>query len=640
VVPVSAVRWSGNGSTLPADRCGSLVPVNGSAAPAPPASAGLRGTATTIRLALALVSSAARREMWLTVALTVTGSFLLAAQLLVGRELVDFLVDDTDRTAASLVPWLVLLGGLLVGTALVNAATAELRILLNELVHKRAMDQLLEVTTAAELEAFEDATFHDRIQLAREHADTYAWQVVWGLVTFMTTLFAAAAVIVVLLTVAPLLVPVALIAYIPIAVVNVRNTRALYRLHYGLAELDRDRAYHERLLTGRLEAKEVRAFGLAARLRGRHDELFEQRVHNTRRVVKRRTVLALIGSSITALILVTALAVVMLLALDERISVGDAAVAVVALQQLASRLRSSGDAMTSMVEGVTFLRDFESFRSLLPPATIDRTADRASDRASDDVAVPAQPSRIVLDDVSYRYPAGDTLVLHGVNVALTRGEVLAVVGPNGAGKSTLAKLLCGLLPPTSGTIRWDDVDVTRCDPAAVRARVAAVFQDFTRFEHTAREAIGFGDVDRLDDLDGVRTAARSAGADTFLSGLPSGYDTRLSTSFSGGTELSVGQWQRVAIARAFFRDAPLVVMDEPAASLDPRAERDLFDRLHELGRDRLVVFISHRFATVRRADQIIVLLDGQVAEHGKHDDLMALGGVYAELYSLQAEQFS
>ncbi|TVR22114.1 MAG: ABC transporter ATP-binding protein [Ilumatobacter sp.] len=589
--------------------------------------------------------------MWLTIALTVTGSFLLGAQLLVGRELVDFLVDGTDRTAASLVPWLVLLGALLVGTALVNAATAELRILLNELVHKRAMDQLLEVTTAAELEAFEDATFHDRIQLAREHADTYAWQVVWGLVTFMTTLFAAVAVIAVLLTVAPLLVPVALVAYIPIAVVNVRNTRALYLLHYGLAELDRDRAYHERLLTGRLEAKEVRAFGLAARLRARHDELFEQRVHNTRRVVKRRTVLALIGSSITALILVTALAVVMLLALDERISVGDAAVAVVALQQLASRLRSSGDAMTSMVEGVTFLRDFESFRSLLPPGTVESSVESgavesgAVESGGVEVVpgavdpVPAQPSRIVLDHVSYRYPAGDTPVLHGVNVAIRRGEVLAVVGPNGAGKSTLAKVLCGLLPPTSGAIRWDDVDVARHDPAAVRARVAAVFQDFTRFEHTAREAIGFGDVDRLDDIDGVHSAAQRAGADTFLTALPNGYDTRLSTAFSGGTELSVGQWQRVAIARAFFRDAPLVVMDEPAASLDPRAERDLFDRLHDLGRDRMVVFISHRFATVRRADQIIVLLEGQVAEQGNHDELMALGGVYAELYSLQAEQF-
>ena len=174
----------------------------------------------------------------------------------------------------------------------------------------------------------------------------------------------------------------------------------------------------------------------------------------------------------------------------------------------------------------------------------------------------------------------------------------------------------------------------------MRAHVTPVFQDFTRFEHSAREAIGFGDIDRLDDDEGIRQAAQRAGADGFIEALPAGYDTRLSTSFSDGTELSVGQWQRVAVARAFFRDAPLVVMDEPAAALDARAERDLFERLAVLGRDRMVVFISHRFATVRRADQILVILDGRVVERGTHDDLMALGGVYAELYSIQSDQFS
>jgi ATP-binding cassette, subfamily B, bacterial len=589
----------------------------------------LRGVVETVRLAVGLVHSAAPRELWLTLGLTVLGALLTGVELLIGRELVDLLVDGTDVDAADLVPWLLLLGAALVATSLINAALAELRILLSELVHQRAMDQLLEVTTAVELEAFEDPRFHDRIRLAREHADTYAWQVVWGLVTFLTTAFSGAVILLVLLGVAPLLVPVALVAFVPIAVVNVRNTRALYRLHYGLAELDRDRTYHERLLTDRLEAREVRAFGLAAWLRARHDALFAERVRNTRRVVKRRTVLALIGSSITAIILVTSLAVVMLFALDGRISVADAAVAVVALQQLANRLRASGAASESLVEGVTYLRDFETFRALLP-------ADALTAPAGD---IAGAPTEITLDGVGYRYPAGHDDVLHGVDLTLRPGRVVAVVGPNGAGKSTLAKLLCGLLTPTSGQIRWDGVDVATYTPASLRAHVAPVFQDFTRFEHTAREAIGFGDIDRIDETEAIEDAARRAGADAFIDSLAAGYDTRLSTSFTDGTELSVGQWQRMAIARAFFRDAPLVLMDEPAASLDARAERDLFERLSDLGRDRMVVFISHRFATVRHADEILVVLDGRVAERGTHDELMALGGVYAELYAMQAAQF-
>ncbi len=585
-----------------------------------------RGLSTT-RLAIRLVSSAARRELWLTIGLTVLGALFTAGELLVGGYLVGLLADETDTTAGDIVPWLVLLGVMLVGTALVNAAVGELRILMQELVHRRAIGQVLEASTAAELEAFDDPHFHDQIQRAREHADTYAWQVVWGLVTMTTTTFSAAAVGAVLLRVAPVLVPIALVAYVPIAIVSVVNTRALYRMRYELTEIDRDRAYHERLLTGRLEAKEVRAFGLARYLRSRHDDLFAQRIASTRRVVAQRTWLALAGSAITALVLVAALGAVMLLALDKRISIGDAAVAVVALQQLAGRLRGVGDALTSMVEGVTFLRDFETFRALVPDRVVGTTAPPRSARS------------ITVDHVDYRYPAGTGDALVDVSLQLTRDQVVAIVGPNGAGKSTLAKLLCGLLPPTHGTIRWDDTDLATCAPEAVRALVAPVFQDFTRFEHTAREAIGFGDISRVDDTPAVAAAAERAGAAGFIEGLPAGYDTRLSTSFAGGMELSVGQWQRVAIARAFFRDAPLVVMDEPAAALDPRAERDLFERLHALGRDRMVVFISHRFSTVRRADLILLLLDGRVAERGTHDELMALGAVYAELYTMQAEQF-
>jgi ATP-binding cassette subfamily B protein len=593
------------------------------------------------RLAFALVSQAARREVWLMIGLALLGSLFAAAGLLVGGKLVALITNERDVPASDLVPWLAGLGTILIGTSLVSTASAELRILLNELVHRQAMDQVLEVTTSAELELFEDSEFHDRVERARENSYTYSWQVVWGLFTFLSTLFSSIAVGLVLLGVAPVLVPIAVLAFIPISLANVRNARALYDMRYALAELDRDRAYHERLLTGRIEAKEVRAFGLADWVRMRHDELFDRRVRNTREVVAKRTWLALIGSTITSVVLVATLAVVMLLALDDRLSVADASVAVVALQQLSSRLRNGSASIGTMVEGVTFLRDFETFRAMLPTESTNSANEQVIDQATPTAMsrVPAAPALIRLQNVAYRYPTADDPTLHDISFTVERGQVVAIVGPNGAGKSTVAKILCGLLPPSSGAVLWDDLDVTQCPAADVRARVAPVFQDFTQFEFPARLVVGFGDLTRLDDREGIIEAARQAGADEFLSALPKGYDTRLSTSFADGTDLSVGQWQRVSIARAFFRDAPLVVMDEPAASLDPRAERDLFERLHELGRDRLVVFISHRFATVRRADVIVMLLDGRVAEIGTHDVLMDQGGMYAELYTMQAEQF-
>ncbi len=213
------------------------------------------------------------------------------------------------------------------------------------------------------------------------------------------------------------------------------------------------------------------------------------------------------------------------------------------------------------------------------------------------------------------------------------------MGENGAGKTTLIKLLCRLYDPESGTITWDGRDLRTCDPDDLRSRIAVIFQDFVRYDLTARENIGFGDVTAMDDAAAIAEAARRAGAADFLTALPDGYDTRLGRRFLHGHELSIGQWQRVALGRVFFRDAPLVIMDEPTASLDARSEHELFKTMRGLFHDRAVLLISHRFSSVRMADRIYVLRDGAVVEAGTHDELMASDGLYAELFGLQADAY-
>ena len=242
-------------------------------------------------------------------------------------------------------------------------------------------------------------------------------------------------------------------------------------------------------------------------------------------------------------------------------------------------------------------------------------------------------------DIGFRYPDSEEWALRGVNLIIRPGEKIALVGHNGAGKTTLIKLLSRLYDPTEGSILIDGIDIRDLDPLELQQRIGVIFQDFVRYHLPVRENIGFGQIDAMDDVERIAAAARKSGAQAVVEELPEGYETMLGRWFHDGHELSLGQWQKVALARAFMRDAEILVLDEPTASVDARAEYEIFQNFKALTEGKMAILISHRFSTVRMADRIAVIQEGRIAELGTHDELLSRAGTYAELFSMQAEGY-
>ena len=585
-------------------------------------------------LALRLVWAADRKHLSATILLQVVAAAAIAVQLLVTRRLLEALVGlGNGGSVSALYPWLAALALISAVLGVVAALTNYEQKLLVELASRYAFDRIIEVSVAVDFEAFENAEFYDQLQRARNSGLFRLIDMVNSVTALTTGVLTSIGIAVVLFVLEPiLLVFVAVAAVFPL-LATILNSRAAYVFEHGLTADGRERQYLMELLTERDPAKEIRIFGAGPFLHRRYTALTDDRLRQLRVFLHGRLKVALLGSAGGLLGTIVALGALIVLLDTGRMTAATALTAALAMQQLGSRLTGVTTSAGRLIESSMFIHDFRAFLELASRA-------EASEASAPQQTVPSSSETFLeVRNVRFRYPGSDRVVLEDVSLAVEPGEVVALVGENGSGKTTLVKLICQLYRPEAGQILWNGADSGSLSPDDVRNEITVLFQDYVQYHLSVRDNILLGRPERAGDETGIHAAAAASGTDRFLSHLPGGYDTRLGKQFYGGYELSIGQWQRLALARAFFRGGSFLILDEPTASLDARAEAELFAQMRELARGRSVLLVSHRFSSVRSADRIYVLEAGRMVEHGDHDSLMANDGLYAELFTLQAEAY-
>ena len=515
--------------------------------------------------------------------------------------------------------------------------------LLQERVTNTIQLQIMDHASKLDLAFFEDSTSYDLLRRAQQGASSRPLFMVSGVFGLIQTAIAFVSMIALLIALSPLLAIVALIAPIPAFIADTRYGWRGYSFARWASPIRRRMDYLTTLVTTDTYAKEVKLFGLGPYFIDRFRQLSTVYQDRQRGIVVTRYFVGFVWSTITTLAGSLTYLYVALQAIAGRLTLGDLTLFTQAASSVQGSVQGLLGGAGSMYENNLYLNDL--FELLATPVGIEGGDHRpiaASERTdgAPGLDLAAVGGELVFEGVTFRYPGRDSDALTDVSFRIAPGETIAIVGRNGAGKSTLIKLVTRLYDPTEGRILLDGVDLRDIEPATLRRLIGGMFQDYVTYQASAAENIGLGELTRIEDRDAVEEAARKGGADSLLDRLPDGWDTPLGKWFDGGVELSGGEWQKIALGRAFMRDARILLLDEPTSALDAQAEFELFARLRSLARGRTAIYISHRFSTVRQADRILVLEHGRLVEQGTHGELMALGGRYAQLFTLQAAAYT
>ena len=575
-----------------------------------------------------------------TVGLRMSRAVLPTAALYVGKLVIDAVVAETRHSSPgpTLADWIasgrlshiaalvVVEATLAILSDLLGRASTLVSDLLAQRYSDRASIMLMRHAATLDLEQFESSDQQDRLDRARRQVTgrSSVLQLIFGQAQDAVTVLVLAAGFT---AYAPWLLLLLALALVPAAMGELHFNRQGYRINFQRTPERRQVDYLRYLGSSVETAKEVKLFGLDSFLVGRFESLSEAMYDDNRRLAVQRSLWGSVFAALSTLSYYAGYGVILWRTVDGAITIGDLGFLAGSLLRLRTLLEGLLLGLSQLASQAAYLDDLFSFFDIVP---LVRSPDRP-------VPFPV-PIRfgIAFEDVGFRYPEAEGWAVRHLDLAIAAGEVVALVGENGAGKTTIVKLLSRLYDPTEGRILVDGIDLRAFDLDELRSRVALILQDFVRYSFSAAENIEVGAIARAGQRDPVVEAAQRALADRVIDRLPMGYDQPLGRRFKDGIELSGGEWQKMAIARAYMRDGAVLVLDEPTAALDARAEYEVFRRFRDLSLGRTCLLISHRFSTVRMADRIVVLEHGRVQEAGTHAELLAAGGRYAGLFELQA----